>query len=546
MSNFRLAITYWILTLSVFFTTGCVDDKTELGGQEGEPYENEAAEDHTMGGIDGDDSPTGGEGEGEGEGDTDTDTDVDSDTDWGDEDDPDESDDGTDTGDTGDTGVTDCEEEGEVVFYLSPDDSNSSSSAAQARDAVLGTWTAISNVNIRTHEFMNYYGFDYERPEGAEAIKLTAQMVRDPDAAPGAYDLQLGLASRLVTEDSRAPMNITLVLDTSGSMGGLSMDMLKVVSREIAGELKVGDVISAVVWDTAHATLLDSLEVSGPDDSTLLGMIDGLSAGGGTDLSGGLSAGYGLATTNFNPERINRIVLISDGGANVGITDEAIIAEHAGDSESDGIYMVGVGVGSSGSYNDDLMDDVTDAGKGASVFISSAEEAAKVFDADFINTMGVAARNVQVALELPNGFEIVKFSGEEYSTDPTEIEPQHISPNDAMVFLQTIQTCAPESISGDTPLTVRVQYLDATSFEAHEITSTVTFAELLDGEVGLLRKGQAVFAYAEGLKAYQQATTPEAEAAAISTALAALARAEAEMPSDAALIEIRQVLEALE
>ncbi len=542
MSTYRLTAVYWLMTITVLVNTGCVDDKTGMGGQEGEPV-TETSDDTNWGGegeappVD-DSDPDGGLDEGgEGEGEPEAPD--------GEEVTPSDRDTGA--SDTGsDTGEIACDEDGDITLFLSPDDSNSVSSAAQARDAVLGEWSSLSSVSIRTHEFMNYYSFDYDTPTEGDAIKLTAQMIRDPDSPAGAYDLQIGLASNTLTHEARAPMNITLVLDTSGSMGGHSMDMLKAVSREIAGQLKVGDVISAVVWDTTRAVVLDSLEVSGEDDPTLLEMINDLSAGGGTDLNGGLTAGYSLATTNFNAERINRIVLISDGGANAGVTDIETIATHAGDSETDGIYMVGVGVGSASTYNDELMDDVTDAGKGASVFISSSEEAQKVFDDQFIGTMGVAARNVQVALELPASFEIVKFSGEEFSTDPTEIEPQHLSPNDSMVFLQTIQTCAPESVTGDTPITIRVQYLDAINFESREITTTMTFSALLDGEVGLLRKGQAVYAYAEGLKAYQQAASIEESAAAISGALSALERAESEHDSDADLAEIRRVLEALE
>jgi len=538
MRTFGLELPTSMPMFALLAAVACIGDKSGMGGQEGEPMDESMEGPH--------EGDVGGEADADGDADADTDADTDTDTDSDtDLPPPDDEVDGTDTA-SEDTGEVSCDAEGEITFFISPDDSNSTSSAAQARDAVLGYWTGLNAVSIRTYEFMNYYDFGYERPDAGEAIKVTTQMVRDPDAAAGAYDIQIGVASPVVTTASRAPMNITLILDTSGSMNGHSMNMLKAVSLEIAGELKEGDLVSAVVWDTSHAVLLNSHEVTGADDSTLMSLIESLESGGGTDLHGGLTAGYRRASAMYNPDRINRIVLISDGGANVGITDSATIAEYAGGAESDGIYMVGVGVGSSDTYNDDLMDDVTDAGKGASVFIASAAEAAKVFDDRFINTMDVAARNVSVALELPGGFEIVAFSGEEYSTDPAEIEPQHLAPNDAMVFLQTIQTCAPESVTGDTSLTVRVQYLDASTFESHEVRQTMTFSELLDGEVTLLRKGQAVFAYAEGLKAFQQASSVDEEAAALTDAFAALARAEAEFTGDADLAEIREVLAALE
>ena len=69
----------------------------------------------------------------------------------------------------------------------------------------------------------------------------------------------------------------------------------------------------------------------------------------------------------------HRVVLISDGGANAGVTDLDLIASEASDSDGEGTYLLGVGVGSPGVYKHELMDAVTDAGKGAYVFIDSED-----------------------------------------------------------------------------------------------------------------------------------------------------------------------------
>ena len=202
--------------------------------------------------------------------------------------------------------------------------------------------------------------------------------------------------------------------------------------------------------------------------------------------------------------------------------------------------MVGVGVGEAG-YNDLLMDTVTDLGKGASVFIDSAAEAQKIFGEHFISTMAVAARDVQVQLDMPPGFEIVKFSGEEFSAIPEEIEPQHIAPNDAMVFHQTIATCAPELAGADAEITVTVRFRDAVTFESKEITETIAFDDLLAQADPQLLKGAAIFAYADGLKRLRD----ESDDSGIAAAEAAIARAEAALPGDADLAEMAAVLGAL-
>ena len=304
---------------------------------------------------------------------------------------------------------------------MSPDDSNSMSSPVQVRNAVLSAWNSLSSAPIRPWEFLNYYSFDYPAAEQGE-LALHTSLLQGDGEAEGEFKLQIAVSSPAMMAADRAKMNITLVLDESGSMSGSPMELQKETCRVIASSLRSGDIVSMVGWDTANATILAGHDVSGPNDPVVVDACNGLEAGGGTDLHGGLVAGYGLADASFDETRINRIVLMSDGGANAGITDEEIIAQYAGSNDQDGIYMVGVGVGDE-SYNDQLMDHVTDIGKGASVYIDSEAEAQKIFGDRFLSTMAVAARDVQVRLDMPPGFEIVKFSGEEFSADPTEIEP---------------------------------------------------------------------------------------------------------------------------
>jgi Ca-activated chloride channel family protein len=204
-----------------------------------------------------------------------------------------------------------------------------------------------------------------------------------------------------------------------------------------------------------------------------------------------------------------------------------------------------VGVGEAGGYNDTLMDDVTDAGKGASIFISNAAEAQRIFGDQFVSTFSVAVRDVQVRLDLPPGFEVVKFSGEEISTDPAEVEPQHLAPDDAMVFHQRIATCAPDLVMDETPITVTARYHDPLTGEEQEVAVTATFAELLAGDQALLRKGAAVFGYAEALKAWKEASSEDERAAIVADALAEVTVAQELLPDDADLLEIRTVLEAM-
>ncbi|MBV1861593.1 MAG: VWA domain-containing protein [Nannocystaceae bacterium] len=437
------------------------------------------------------------------------------------------------------TGEPACDDQTAIELYLSPDDSNSMSSPVQVRSKVLSAGSSIAGAPIRVWEFLNYYSFDYPAAEPG-TLALHTSLLHEEDAAPGEFKLQIAITSPAMDNADRAKMNLTLVLDESGSMTGAPMSLQQETCRVIASSLRSGDIVSIVGWDTSNAIKLAGHQAVGPNDPVIVDACDGLSAGGGTDLHGGLLAGYELAEEYYDNSRINRIVLMSDGGANAGVTDEELIAQHAGSQNQDGIYMVGVGVGE-GDYNDLLMDHVTDIGKGASVFIDSIDEAHKVFGDRFVSTMAVAARDVQIQLDMPPGFEIVKFSGEEFSAVPEEIEPQHIAPNDAMVFHQTISTCAPELAGEEAEITVTARFLNAVTFEAQEVTHTVTIGAMLEQSDPQLLKGAAVFAYAEGLKLVRD----EGDTSGITAAQTAIERAEEVLPGDADLAEMRSVLEAI-
>ncbi|MFO7562850.1 MAG: VWA domain-containing protein [Enhygromyxa sp.] len=105
---------------------------------------------------------------------------------------------------------------------------------------------------------------------------------------PDTWRLQLAVSSEVMTPEERPAMNLTLVLDTSGSMAGEPIEMLKKSCRAIAAHLREGDTVSVVEWDTQNTWSLAGYAVTGPNDQTLLGIINAAEPGGGTDLNGGL------------------------------------------------------------------------------------------------------------------------------------------------------------------------------------------------------------------------------------------------------------------
>jgi Ca-activated chloride channel family protein len=277
----------------------------------------------------------------------------------------------------------------------------------------------------------------------------------------------------------------------------------------------------------------------GPDDPAVLGVANALMAGGATDLHAGLTTGYQLAEDHYRPEGINRVVLVSDGLANVGVTDEHFIAEKAEDENREGIYLVGVGVGY--GYNDTLMNTVTDAGNGAYVFIDTTDEAHKMFGGRFDEVMEVSARSLQLKVTMPWYFSMLQFHGEQYGTDPKKVKPQHLAPGDAMVFHQVLRACDASQLDPADNLSFSASWVEPVTFIDRTATVETTLGELLAGADDQLARGRAIVAYAEALKAIPYLSHP-ARLVAIDDALALVAAANDS--SDPELTEIAQLLAA--
>lgn len=427
-----------------------------------------------------------------------------------------------------------CDAEEPVVLYASPDDSNSMSSPMQAF-VQIGNGTAPYSP-VRTWEFFNYATWDYP---AADAGQLDVDLQLAEGDEPGTYALQVGIRSEDIDPDERAPMVLTFSVDQSGSMSGAPIEHMVDSLQVIAGQLRPGDIVSIVGWSNGQDVLLDGHTVVGPDDPLFLQAIDRISTGGGTDLSGGLKAAYRITEENYVPGRIHRVVLMSDGGANIGTTDAELIGEKAGNNDADGIYMIGVGTGAAHAYNDYLMNEVTDLGRGAAVFIPSREAAEEVFGDRFMETMATSARDVQIRYDLPPGFSIDRFSGEELSTNPDEVAPQHMAPNDAVVMYQHLSSCG--EVDLDQSIAVTVTYFDGVTFESRAAVAQATLGELLEGPTDQLRKGAAVYTFAETLKHLQGGDADSSKDAARN----ALDDALAVLPDDPDLLRIQQSLDQL-
>lgn len=409
----------------------------------------------------------------------------------------------------------------------------STTAPAHARAAVLAEFPSLDEVSVRPWEFLNYYTFEYPlAPPGLVWPK--AQMRKGQDGLGDMYELQLAIAGPALAEADRPAVHLTLALDNSGSMEGKALALLKSAGAALASRLRAGDTVALTTWNEADAILLPVTQVNGPNDPAVLAALAEFQVGGATDLQSALKASYGLADEAYAATDINRVVVITGGGATATDADLKEIAVRAVDAPGKpGIHLVGVGVGDPAMYRRSLVDAVARAGAGASLFVGSEEDAQRQLGDGFLGALALAALDVSVRLTLPPDLMLGEVT---LDAKVSEAERVLLAPNDRAVVHRTLRPCGAE-VDPTGVVRAEVQWVDPASGAAQKKTHEWKVGDLLAGDTGLLAKGAAVLAYAAALKGWQHG-----DLAAHADALVKLAEAQAKLPNDGELLEIEQVL----
>jgi Ca-activated chloride channel family protein len=206
----------------------------------------------------------------------------------------------------------------------------------------------------------------------------------------------------------RLPLNVAIVLDKSGSMGSdYKMENAKRGAIEVIERLNADDIVSLVVYDTGVRVLIPATRVRNKD--TLIETISSVYAGGSTALYGGVTTGAVQVRRNMSWKYVNRVILLSDGLANVGpqsTEDLAYLGQSLGD---EGITVTTIGVGL--DYNEDLMTALAARSGGNSYFAKSGRELPRIFAEEVGEAMTVIARDIRIRVRCPEGIRPVGVIG---------------------------------------------------------------------------------------------------------------------------------------
>ena len=249
---------------------------------------------------------------------------------------------------------------------------------------------------IRVEEFINYFPYDYSRPTRGTPFTV------DFEASPSPYSannhiVRVGVQGKKVAQDIRKSVHLTFLVDVSGSMRAQDkIGLLKKTLVMLTEELEDGDTIAIATYAGRTDVVLPPTPVSRKDD--IIRSLHALTAGGSTAMGAGIDLAYGLADRSLVPGAVNRVIVCSDGDANVGQTShEALSAKIRGYAEK-GITLTTVGFGA-GNYNDTMMERLANDGDGNYFYIDSEREARRVFVDDLTGTMEVIAKDVKIQVE---------------------------------------------------------------------------------------------------------------------------------------------------
>ena len=250
---------------------------------------------------------------------------------------------------------------------------------------------------VRAEEFVNFFDQGYAAPRDS-AFTIYADGAPAPQGyEPGSLVLRFGIQGYRVESFERKPSALTFVIDTSGSMDMENrLGLVKRSLRLLVEQLDERDSVAIVIYgDSARAVLKPT---NASRKGVILDAIDSLYPGGSTNAEAGIKLGYRYAEAAFVEGANNRVILCSDGVANVGITTPGGILEQVQDYVASGITLTTIGVGM-GNFNDTLLEQLADNGDGFYAYVDTIDEARKVFVEDLTSTLQVIARDAKVQVD---------------------------------------------------------------------------------------------------------------------------------------------------
>ncbi|MEZ4458496.1 MAG: von Willebrand factor type A domain-containing protein [bacterium] len=254
-----------------------------------------------------------------------------------------------------------------------------------------------NKAGVRVEEFVNFFGYDYPSPDrGAFGVHMEA--ASSPFTAKNdTYLLRIGVQGKRISSAERKPIHLTFLVDVSGSMSDqdklpLAQESLKILTNS----LREGDTVALATYAGRVAEILPPTGVE--RKSEIMQAIDNLQSGGGTGMNSGMELAYKLALTNYQKDHVNRVIVLSDGDANIGPMSHQDIIANIQKYVEEGVTLSTIGLGM-GNYKDTMMEQLANKGNGNYYYVDSRKEALRVFGEQVDGTLQVIAKDVKIQVE---------------------------------------------------------------------------------------------------------------------------------------------------
>ncbi|WP_010168796.1 vWA domain-containing protein [Pseudomonas sp. PAMC 25886] len=370
---------------------------------------------------------------------------------------------------------------------------------------------------VRLEEMVNYFPYDYALPIDGSPFGVTTEVAPSP-WNPHTRLLRIGIKASDRAVADLAPANLVFLVDVSGSMNRREgLPLVKSTLKLLVDQLRDQDRVSLVVYAGESRVVLKP--TSGRDKTTIRNAIDQLTAGGSTAGASGIEMAYQMAREGFIDKGINRILLATDGDFNVGVSDFDSLKQMAVDQRKSGVSLTTLGFGVD-NYNEQLMEQLADAGDGNYAYIDNLREARKVLVDQLSSTLAVVARDVKLQVEFNPaqvseyrllGYENRALKREDFNNDKVdagEIGAGHtvtalyeIVPKGAQGWLEPLRYASPPNADGKTSelAMLRVRYKPAEGGNSRLIEHPINNEQNAKPSDDL-RFSAAVAAFAQQLK----------------------------------------------
>ena len=249
---------------------------------------------------------------------------------------------------------------------------------------------------VRVEEMVNYFDYQYPNPTSAHPFSVNTETVDSPWQA-NAKVIRIGIKAKDIDSKQLPPANLVFLVDISGSMGDQNkLPLVKKTLKLLTEQLRAQDQVTLITYADGEKMVLEP--TLGSNKSKILAAIDTLQAGGATAGEQAIQMAYKSAQKSFVKNGINRILLATDGDFNVGITDFDTLKNMVAEKRKSGISLSTFGYGS-GNYDEQLMEQLADAGDGNYSYIDNEKEAKKVLQRQLSSTLATVAQDVKIQVE---------------------------------------------------------------------------------------------------------------------------------------------------